>query len=123
MPANTVDLPVLAQSIKEWGRELGFQQVAIAGLDLGEHEQHLEGWLAAGYHGDMEYMGAHGSKRSHPEELVPGTLRVVSLRMDYLPGDTQMAKRLSQPEKAYVSRYATWSPYRTSACSRSATPA
>ena len=106
MPANTVDLPVLAQSIKEWGRELGFQQVAIAGLDLGEHEQHLERWLAAGYHGDMEYMGAHGSKRSHPEELVPGTLRVVSLRMDYLPGDTHMAQLLAQPEKAYVSRYA-----------------
>ena len=106
MPANTVDLPALAQSIKEWGRELGFQQVAIAGLDLGEHEQHLERWLAAGYHGEMDYMGAHGSKRSHPEELVPGTLRVVSLRMDYLPGDTHMAHLLAQPEKAYVSRYA-----------------
>ena len=100
------DLPALAQSIKEWGRELGFQQVAIAGLDLGEHEHHLQRWLDAGYHGDMEYMGAHGSKRSHPEELVPGTLRVVSLRMDYLPGDTHMAQLLAQPEKAYISRYA-----------------
>ena len=106
MPAITTDLPALAQSIKDWGRELGFQQVGISGLDLAEHEQHLERWLEAGYHGEMEYMGAHGSKRSHPAELVPGTLRVVSLRMDYLPGDTEMAKRLAQPEKAYVSRYA-----------------
>lgn len=106
MPAITTDLPALAQSIKDWGRELGFQQVGISGLDLAEHEQHLERWLEAGYHGEMDYMGAHGSKRSHPDELVPGTLRVVSLRMDYLPGDTQMAQRLAQPEKAYVSRYA-----------------
>ena len=106
MPAITPDLPALAQSIKDWGRELGFQQVGISGLDLAEHEQHLERWLAAGYHGEMDYMGAHGSKRSHPQELVPGTLRVVSLRMDYLAGDSQMAKVLAQPEKAYVSRYA-----------------
>lgn len=106
MPAITSDLPALAQSIKDWGRELGFQQVGISGLDLAEHEQHLQRWLDAGYHGEMEYMGAHGSKRSHPEELVPGTLRVVSLRMDYLPGDTHMAQLLAQPEKAYISRYA-----------------
>jgi epoxyqueuosine reductase len=106
MPAITTDLPALAQSIKDWGRELGFQQVGISGLDLAEHEQHLQRWLDAGYHGEMDYMGAHGSKRSHPDELVPGTLRVVSLRMDYLPGDTQMAQMLAQPEKAYISRYA-----------------
>ncbi|MEX5624690.1 QueG-associated DUF1730 domain-containing protein, partial [Pseudomonas syringae] len=60
----------------------------------------------AGYQGEMEYLGAHGSKRAHPEQLIPGTVRVVSLRMDYLPGDTQMAQRLAQPEKAYISRYA-----------------
>ncbi len=106
MSISTLDLAQLAQSIKDWGRELGFQQVGIAGLELGEHEAHLQRWLDAGYHGEMDYMGAHGSKRSHPEELVPGTLRVVSLRMDYLPGDTLMAQRLGQPETAYVSRYA-----------------
>ena len=106
MPASSIDLPALAQSIKDWGRELGFAHVGIAGVDLAEHEQHLERWLAAGYHGEMDYMGAHGSKRSHPDELVPGTVRVVSLRMDYLPGDTRMAQRLAQPEKAYISRYA-----------------
>ncbi len=106
MSTSSLDLAQLAQSIKDWGRELGFQQVGIAGLDLGEHEAHLQRWLDAGYHGEMDYMGAHGSKRSHPDELVPGTLRVVSLRMDYLPGDTLMAQRLGQPETAYVSRYA-----------------
>ena len=106
MNTDTLDLAALSQSIKDWGRELGFQQVGIADVQLGEHEAHLQRWLDAGYQGEMDYMAAHGSKRSHPDELVPGTLRVVSLRMDYLPGDTQMAQRLAQPEKAYVSRYA-----------------
>ncbi|PTQ68724.1 tRNA epoxyqueuosine(34) reductase QueG [Pseudomonas sp. GV071] len=106
MSSPSLDLAALSQSIKDWGRELGFQQVGIAGLELGEHEAHLERWLTAGYHGEMDYMGAHGSKRSHPDELVPGTLRVVSLRMDYLPGDTLMAQRLGEKETAYVSRYA-----------------
>ena len=106
MSASSLDLPALSQTIKDLGRELGFQQVGIAGLDLATHETHLQRWLDAGYHGEMEYMAAHGSKRSHPEELVPGTLRVISLRMDYLPGDTEMSKRLSEPEKAYISRYA-----------------
>lgn len=106
MPASSLDLPALSQAIKDWGRELGFQQVGIAGLDLASHEAHLQRWLAAGYHGEMDYMAAHGNKRSRPDELVPGTLRVVSLRMDCLPGDTQMSQRLGEPEKAYVSRYA-----------------
>ncbi|MBU0900653.1 MAG: tRNA epoxyqueuosine(34) reductase QueG [Gammaproteobacteria bacterium] len=106
MNTDALDLAALAQSIKDWGRELGFQQVGIADVQLGEHEAHLQRWLDAGYQGEMDYMAAHGSKRSHPEQLIPGTLRVVSLRMDYLPGDTQMAQQLAQPEKAYVSRYA-----------------
>ncbi len=106
MHTPTLDLDHLSHAIKDWGRELGFQQVGIAGLDLAEHEEHLQRWLDAGYHGEMDYMAAHGSKRSHPDQLVPGTLRVISLRMDYLPGDTEMSKRLSQPETAYVSRYA-----------------
>lgn len=106
MSEQALDLNALALSIKDWGRELGFQQVGISDVELGEHEAHLQRWLAAGYQGEMDYMAAHGSKRSHPDELVPGTLRVVSLRMDYLPGDTQMAQRLKEPEQAYVSRYA-----------------
>ncbi|CAD5106542.1 tRNA epoxyqueuosine(34) reductase QueG [Zestomonas carbonaria] len=106
LASGNLDLAALAQSIRDWGRELGFQQVGIAGLDLAEHEAHLQRWLEAGYQGEMDYMAAHGTKRSRPQELVPGTLRVVSLRMDYLPGDTEMSKRLAEPEKAYVSRYA-----------------
>lgn len=106
MSASTPDLDALAHNIKLWGQELGFAHVGIAGIDLGEHEHHLQRWLDAGYQGEMEYLGAHGSKRAHPEQLIPGTVRVVSLRMDYLPGDTQMAQRLAQPEQAYVSRYA-----------------
>lgn len=104
--SDSLDLTALSTTIKEWGRELGFQQVGIAQPDLAEHEARLDRWLAQGFHGEMDYMAAHGRKRSRPDELVPGTLRVISLRMDYLPGDTQMAKRLSDPETAYVSRYA-----------------
>ncbi|MFB4391583.1 MULTISPECIES: tRNA epoxyqueuosine(34) reductase QueG [unclassified Pseudomonas] len=106
MPLSSPDLAALAQSIKHWGHELGFAHVGIADIALGEHEQHLQRWLEAGYQGEMEYLAAHGTKRSRPAELIPGTVRVVSMRMDYLPGDTLMAQRLAQPEKAYVSRYA-----------------
>jgi epoxyqueuosine reductase len=106
MSTAAPDLATLAQSLKDWGRELGFQQVGIAGIELGEHEAHLARWLAAGHHGEMDYMAAHGSKRARPAELVPGTLRVISLRMDYLPGDTRMAEVLASPDKAYLSRYA-----------------
>ncbi len=106
MPTSPLDLATLAASIKEWARELGFQQAGICEPQLDEQEAHLQRWLDAGYHGEMDYMAAHGSKRSRPAELVPGTLRVISLRMDYLPGDTRMSQRLAQPEQAYVSRYA-----------------
>ncbi|SEI58198.1 epoxyqueuosine reductase [Pseudomonas linyingensis] len=106
MSTTAPDLVALAQSIRDWGRELGFQQVGIAGIELDEHEAYLQRWLAAGHHGEMDYMAAHGHKRSRPGELVPGTLRVISLRMDYLPGDTRMTEVLASPDKAYVSRYA-----------------
>ncbi|UFH49133.1 tRNA epoxyqueuosine(34) reductase QueG [Pseudomonas sp. KNUC1026] len=106
MPRSVDDLSELAAQIKAWARELGFQQAGISGVELGEHQAHLQRWLEAGYHGEMDYMAAHGSKRYRPDELLPGTLRVVSLRMDYLPGDSEMAQRLAQPEKAYISRYA-----------------
>lgn len=95
----------LAADIKRWGRELGFQQVGITDLDLSEQEARLQAWLAKGYHGSMEWMAAHGNKRSRPAELLPGTLRVISVRMDYLPGDTAQIKILKNPHKAYISRY------------------
>ena len=95
----------LVEKIREWATELGFQQLGITGVDLGEHEAYLQTWLDAGYHGSMDYMARHGSKRSRPDELVPGTLRVISLRMDYLERDTQALEILASPQKAYISRY------------------
>lgn len=94
------------QSIRQWASELGFQQLGITGVDLGEHEAYLQRWLDAGYHGSMEYMARHGRKRARPDELVPGTLRVISVRMDYLDCDTQPLQVLEAPHKAYISRYA-----------------
>ena len=93
------------QKIRQWATELGFQQLGITDVDLGEHEAYLQKWLDAGYHGSMDYMARHGRKRARPQELVPGTLRVLSLRMDYLTQGTQELEVLASPEKAYISRY------------------
>jgi epoxyqueuosine reductase len=95
----------LVSNIRRWAAEFGFQQVGITDIDLGEHEVYLQKWLEAGHHGSMEYMARHGSKRARPDELVPGTLRVISLRMDYLEPDTQPLAILAAPQKAYISRY------------------
>jgi epoxyqueuosine reductase len=99
------ELSDLVTKIREWATELGFQQVGITGVDLAQHEAYLERWLAAGHHGTMDYMAKHGSKRSRPDELEPGTLRVLSLRMDYLAADTQPLAVLASPHRAYISRY------------------
>lgn len=101
------DLTELKADIFRWGRELGFQQLGVSDIDLATAEVQLQEWLDDGRHGDMNYMHRHGSKRSHPEELVPGTLRVISARMDYLPENQAHAEALlDHPSKAYVSRYA-----------------
>ena len=99
MPEAT-DYQALAEQIRSLASQLGFQQLGISAPDIGQHEQWLEQWLEAGYHGEMEWMSSHGSKRTRPAELVPGTERVISVRMDYLPGDSAMAQRLSQPDSA-----------------------
>jgi epoxyqueuosine reductase len=96
----------LAERIRAWAAELGFQQVGIADIDLSQHEAYLQKWLDAGYHGEMQWMARHGMRRARPEDLVPGTCRVLSLRMDYLPADTQPLRILDSPDKAYISRYA-----------------
>ena len=97
----------LAAAIKIWGTEIGFQQVGITGIDLAEDEHHLLDWLDRGMHGEMAYMERHGNKRSRPERLRPGTLRVISARMDYLPAKATPAQSvLDDKEMAYVSRYA-----------------
>ncbi|MDV7105692.1 tRNA epoxyqueuosine(34) reductase QueG [Vibrio sp. TH_r3] len=95
----------LAQKIKLWGKDLGFQQVGICDVDLSQHEEAMLNWLKSGYHGEMEWMSRHGTMRSRPNELLPGTIRVISVRMDYLPPEAQFASNLSQPNHAYISRY------------------
>lgn len=104
---STSQLASFAAALKIWGRELGFGQVGIADIDLAAHEARLLDWLAAGFHGEMEYMTRHGVKRSRPAELVPGTVRVIAARMDYLPPDAaEPWSVLNRPELGYVSRYA-----------------
>ncbi len=106
-PLSNRQLLALKANILDWGRELGFQQLGVADTHLQEHEQHLLDWLQAGMHGRMDYMWRHGTRRSRPAELVPGTLRVISARMDYLPEQAKEARELlQQPEKALISRYA-----------------
>jgi epoxyqueuosine reductase len=96
----------LVQQIRAWGKELGFQQIGISGIELVEAEQHLNGWLRAGHHGEMGYMAEHGSKRSRPAELEPGTLSVICARMDYLPECAEAWSVLRAPQLGYISRYA-----------------
>ena len=93
--------------IKRWGAALGFQKVGIADTDLAGHETHLLSWLDEGLHGEMEWMARHGTRRSRPADLVPGTLRVISVRMDYLPDGTDDVMALLEcPDTGIVSRYA-----------------
>jgi len=97
----------LATDIKDWGRELGFQQIGIAMTELGVDETHLLNWLAADRHGEMDYMARHGVKRSRPAELRAGTLRVISARMDYDPPQARDSwEVLENPNLGFVSRYA-----------------
>lgn len=103
---QSIDLYNLVDDIKAWANALGFQQVGISDIDLSQHEAALQTWLDNQYHGDMSFMASHGMKRARPAELVPGTVRVISVRMDYLPPDASFAKHLKNPDIGYVSRYA-----------------
>jgi len=117
-PAGLVaatDLADLAAAIKTWGRELGFAEVRIADVDLSHREAGFQAWLDKGYHGEMDYMASHGLKRARPAELVPGTVRVVSVRMPYLPPPSAPEQadwraheetRSADPGAAQVSIYA-----------------
>jgi epoxyqueuosine reductase len=100
-------MAALRADIASWCRELGFQQSGVSDIDLAQAEARLAAWLAARFHGSMHYMERHGTKRSRPDELVPGTLRVISVRMDYLPEKQDDAiGLLDHPSRAYISRYA-----------------
>ena len=100
------------RQIQTWARELGFSQIGIAGVDLSSAEAGLSAWLAASFHGDMHYMAAHGLKRARPAELIPGTVSVITARMDYLPASTRddwqavEFARLQRPTEAIISSYA-----------------
>ena len=110
--STSPDLIALAATIKAWGRDLGFAELRIADVDLSDAEPGLQAWLAAQHHGEMDYMAAHGLKRARPAELVPGTLRVIAARMDYLPVTvdenwrTTESARLSDESAAVISMYA-----------------
>lgn len=102
-----IDYAALAASVKQRASELGFADTGITGIELTEDETHLLGWLKDGRHGEMEYMQRHGARRSRPAELQPGTMRVVSVRMDYVPDGLRDAwSILDDAESGYVSRYA-----------------
>jgi epoxyqueuosine reductase len=103
-----LDYPALAARIKQWALELGFEQAGITDTDLSAPAARLSDWLAAGRHGEMQYMTAHGARRSHPDLLVPGTLRVICVRMSYWPDEAALPPQvaLKRPDAGYVSRYA-----------------
>ncbi|PTQ89498.1 tRNA epoxyqueuosine(34) reductase QueG [Agitococcus lubricus] len=100
------DMQSLTQEIKRWGHELGFQQVGISGVDLGQHGQHLQNWLAKGYHADLDYMASHGAKRWQPDLLEPYTQRIISVRMDYLVDKPAPRTISSHPQQGVIARYA-----------------
>jgi epoxyqueuosine reductase len=108
----TIDGVQTLDRVRAWALELGFSQIGVAGVDLHDAEPGLRAWLEAGFHGSMGYMAAHGMRRARPAELVPGTLRVISARMDYLPraapaswADDEL-QRVAHPQEAVVSVYA-----------------
>lgn len=102
----------LSKKIKKWGEELGFQQTGITSTDLHKDEEYLLNWLSKGRHGEMRYMASHGGKRSRPGDLMPGTMSVISVRMDYYPPSSKHPiKVLKNKNLAYISRYATGRDY------------
>ena len=105
--SETADMSELTGRIGTWARELGFSDSGITDTQLAEHETHLLNWLRAGRHGEMHYMARHGTRRSRPADLVPGTTRVISVRMDYWPHESRDAAGvLHDDTMGYLSRYA-----------------
>jgi epoxyqueuosine reductase len=106
-PQNPPVWQELGLQIRQWSQALGFAQIGISDGRLTEHEVHLINWLGSGFHGEMDYMARHGTKRSRPPELLPGTTRIISVRMDYQPPDARpMVEALADRERGYISRYA-----------------
>jgi len=111
-PASFAELDRLADNIRGWARELGFRRTGICDTDLACAEERLQQWLAAGRHGHMDWMARHGSRRTRPAELVPGTVRVISVAMDYWPSAARSGRDLLKDgTRGYVSRYAVGRDY------------
>ncbi len=104
--AHSIEGVELAALIRIWGRELGFDAIGIAGTELGIAEAELSAWLDAGFHGEMDYMASHGTKRSRPGELVQGAVSIITARMNYLPRAVPMETVLADGTRAAISRYA-----------------
>jgi epoxyqueuosine reductase len=98
-------LAQLRQALEVWARELGFQDLGISDGGVRDHEQRLQQWLESGYQGEMTWLAERGTMRTRPEQLVPGTQRVISVRMNYLPENTDQIGVLKNARKAYISRY------------------
>ena len=96
----------LKETIRGWARELGFQQIGFASIDLSDHAPHVRHFIAQGLHGEMGYLARNLEKRLHPEQLEIGTVCVITARMNYLPPDTQPIEVLENSQAAYISRYA-----------------
>lgn len=103
---QNIDPDALLEDIRRWARELGFQQLGVSDLDVTEPTRRLDEWLARQFHGKMEYMARHRDLRAQPEQLVPGAMRVLSVRMDYSVERDRSLTPLQQRDKAYISRYA-----------------
>lgn len=107
MQADPIDYVALATAIKSWGKALGFSEIGITNTDLSVAEPQHQAWVAKQLHGDMDYMAKHGTKRTRPAELVPNTIRVISVRLDYLPPQAIDSWQVMQNgEQAFISRYA-----------------
>ncbi len=107
IPPIAIDFAQLATNVKTWGRALGFQEVGISDTELTREELYLQQWLDSGYHGEMDYMARHGTARTRPGQLVPGTVRVITARLNYQPPTARDSwQTLEDPDAAFISRYA-----------------
>src|SRR6201987_6368966 len=110
--AQSIDLEDLKRELASRAAALGFAAIGVAHMEIPEDERHLLRWLEAGFHGEMDYMERHGVMRSRPQQLAPGTVRVVSARMDYWPSEARAPEAvLADSSLGYVSRYAVGRDY------------
>lgn len=103
---TVAELNDLALKIKDWAIEFGFAEAKITDIDYSQHKEDYQAWIDAGYNASMDYLANHGDMRFHPEQLHPGTQRIIALRMHYLPQSVETVKRLQTKDKAYIARYA-----------------